>query len=264
MTVALAYLRRDFLVWSSYKLAAFWQVVGVLGMGVMIYFIGEAVGERSTVIPEQNGSYAAFALAGVAFFDILFRGLGTLSAAVSEHQRAGTLEPMLLPPIKNHELLISFCLFPFCVSLFRTAVLLTFGFLVLGFWDSANALTILAVLVPAQLTFLGIGALSAASVLLLKQGDPIRMAYSVAMLTLGGAFVPVDAMPGWLQLTAALLPLTHALSGIREGLDGGSLADVAPQVAVLCALAVVLLPAGILAFNWAVQRAKREGSLLEY
>jgi ABC-2 type transport system permease protein len=264
MTVALAYLRRDFLVWTSYRLAAFWQVAGVLGMAVIIYFIGDAVGERSNVISEENGSYAAFALAGVAFFDVLFRGLGTLSAAVSDHQRAGTLEPMLLPPIKNYELLLSFCLFPFCVSLFRTAVFLSFGFVLLGFWSSANALSILAVLIPAQLTFLGIGALSAASVLLLKQGDPIRLAYSVAMLTLGGAFFPVDAMPRWLQLLADLLPLTHALSGIREGLDGASLVDVAPQIALLSALAAVLLPAGLLSFSWAVRRSKQEGSLVEY
>jgi ABC-2 type transport system permease protein len=262
--VAYAYLRRDFLVWSSYRLAAFWQVAGVLGMAVLIYFIGEAVGERSNVIPQEGGSYAAFALAGLTFFDVLFRGLGTLSAAVSEHQRAGTLEQLLLPPVKEHELLFSLCMFPFCMSLFRTVVFLTFGFAILGFWGSANVLSIVAVLVPAQLTFLGIGALSAASVLLLKQGDPIRLAYSAAMLTLGGTFVPVDAMPGWLQHIAALFPLTHALSGIREGLGGGSLVDVAPQVALLSALAVVLLPAGLLAFSWAVRRAKQEGSLVEY
>jgi len=264
VTAAVAYLRRDFLVWSSYRLAAFWQVAGALGIAGIVYFIGEAVGDRANSIPEENGSYAAFALAGVAFFDMLFRGLGTLSASVSEHQRAGTLEPMLLPPIREHELLLSFCLFPFCISMLRTSVFLIFGFVLLGFWDSANGLSILAVLVPAQLTFLGIGALSAASVLLLKQGDPIRLAYSVAMLTLGGAFFPVDAMPGWLQQLALLLPLTHALSGIREGLDGGSLVDVAPQVAVLTALAVVCLPAGLLAFRWAVRRAKQEGSLVEY
>lgn len=264
MTVAMAYLRRDFLVWSSYRLAAFWQVAGVLGIAAMIYFIGDAVGNRSNVISQEKGSYAAFALAGIAFFDILFRGLGTLSAAVSDHQRAGTLEPMLLPPIRDHELLLSFCLFPFCVSLFRTVVFLTFGFVLLGFWSSANPLSILAVLIPAQLTFLGIGALSAASVLLLKQGDPIRLAYSVAMLTLGGALFPVDAMPGWLQVFAWLLPLTYALSGIREGLDGGSLRDVALQVSVLTGLAAVLLPAGLYAFSWAVTRGKKEGSLAEY
>lgn len=264
MNVAMAYLRRDFLVWTSYRMAAFWQVVGVLGMAVVIYLISNAVGDRSDVISEQNGSYAAFALAGVAFFDILFRGLGTLSAAVSEHQRAGTLETMLLPPIRDHELLISFCLFPFCISLLRTAVFLAFGFAVLGFWSSANPASILGVIMPAQLTFLGIGALSAAFVLLLKQGDPIRMGYSVAMLTLGGAFFPVSAMPEWLQFFAALLPLTHALTGVREGLDGGSLKDVAPQIAVLTGMAVVLLPAGIVAFSLALRRAKQEGSLVEY
>jgi hypothetical protein len=60
------------------------------------------------------------------------------------------------------------------------------------------------------------------------------------------------------------LPLTHALSGIREGLDGASLVDVAPQIALLSALAAVLLPAGLLSFSWAVRRSKQEGSLVEY
>ena len=264
MTAAMAYLRRDFLVWSSYRFAAFWQVLGVVGLATVIYLVGDAVGERSNVISEQDGSYAAFALAGVAFFDVLFRGLGTLSAAVTDHQRAGTLEPVLLPPIKNYELLLSFCLFPYCLSWLRTTVFLAVGFVVLGYWSSANAVSVLAVLVPAQLAFLGLGALSAASVLLLKQGDPIRLAYSIAMLTLGGALFPVEAMPRLLQLLALLLPLTYALSGIREGLDGASPIDVAPQIAVLCALALVLVPLGFMTFGWAVHRAKQEGSLVEY
>ena len=264
MRVALAYLRRDFLVWSSYRLSAFWQIAGVLGLAAMIYFIGQAVGERSTVISQEDGSYAAFALAGLTFFDVLFRGLGTLSAAVSDHQRAGTLEHLLLPPVKDSELLVSLCLFPLCMSLMRTAVFLTFGFAVLGFWGSANPLSVLAVLIPAQLTFLGIGALSAASVLLLKQGDPIRLAYSVAMLGLSGTFFPVHAMPRWLQVVAALFPLTYALSGIREALDGGTLIDVGPQVLLLTTLALVLVPLGFFAFGGAVRRAKQEGSLVEY
>jgi ABC-2 type transport system permease protein len=264
MSVAIGYLRRDLLIWSSYRLAVLWQFLAIFMMAGMIYFAGSVMGENPDLIGEEGGSYIAFILVGIAFMDLLGQGLGSLPIAIRDNQHAGTLEPMLLAPIDELTLLLSFWLFRFLQSLIRTVLLISFGILVLGFWRDANVFSVLAVIIPAALTFFALGAFSAAFVVLVKQGDPVRIAYTALIAIFGGAFFPIEALPGWVQPVALFVPLTYALSGIRQGLDGAPPIDVLPQVAVLSVMAVVLLPLGIWAFRSAILRAKREGALGEY
>ncbi len=264
MSIALASLRRDFLIWSSYRLAAFWQVGGAFVMVGLIYYGGSAIGDHSDFISEEGGSYVAFILVGIAFMDVLSQGLQAIPRAINDNQRAGTLEPMLLAPIGDSAVLMSFWFFRFLFSIVRMSIFVLFGVAVFGFWHSANPLTVLAVLIPAEIAFVAIGALSAAFMILVKQGDPVLIAYSAVTAIFGGAIFPTTALPHWLQVLTLFVPLTYALDGVREGLAGGSLLDVAPQVAALSGLAALLLPVGLIAFSGALNRAKREGSLGEY
>ncbi|MDO8614714.1 MAG: ABC transporter permease [Dehalococcoidia bacterium] len=264
MSVALAYFRRDFQIWSSYRLAALWQLVTPFMLIGLIYFAGEAIGDRSDLIKEENGSYVAFILVGVAFADVLLGGLNNLPQQIHDQQRLGMLEPTLVAPIRNLSLLTSIWLFRFSLSLVRMTMFMAFGFIALGFWHSVDPSSVILILIAAEITYLALGAFSAAFVILFKEGDPVRLAYAGFSTVIGGAIFPVDALPDWMEPIALLIPLTHALSGIREGLDGGSIADVAPQLITLTIMAVVLVPAALYAFSWALQRAKREGSLGQY
>jgi ABC-2 type transport system permease protein len=160
--------------------------------------------------------------------------------------------------------MVSFWLFRFLFSMVRMTIFVLFGVIVLGFWGSANPLSIIAVMTPAVATFLGMGCISAAFLLLIKQGDPLLIVFTAATAMMGGAFFPVEVLPDWMQALTILVPLTHALSGVREGLNGGSVTDVLPQITILSGMALVILPAGLMMFNGSMLRAKREGSLGEY
>ncbi len=260
----MGYLRRDLLIWSSYRLAVFWQFLALVMMAGIIYFAGSALAGNSDLIDEEDGSYVAFILVGIAFMDFLGQGLGALPIGIRDNQQAGTLEPMLLAPVNNMTLLLSFWMFRFLLSLVRTVLLMSFGFLILGFWHDADVVSVIAVVLPAIVAFFALGALSAAFVVLVKQGDPIRIAYTAMIAIFGGAFFPVQALPEWIQPLALLMPLTYALSGIRDGLNGASPQDVLPQIIVLTVMAVVLMPIGLRAFSYSIDRAKREGALGEY
>jgi ABC-2 type transport system permease protein len=264
MSVAYAFLRRDFLIWSSYRLSAFWQISGVFLTLGLVYFAGTAIGDRSELIDEENGSYVAFILIGLAFMDVLLQGLSSLPRAINDNQRAGTFEPMLLAPITPGSMLVNFFTFKFLFSIFRMVIMIGFGLIVLGFWEHFQPLTVLVVLVPAVLTFMAMGALSAAFLILVKQGDPILLAYSGITAILGGAVFPVEALPDWIRPVTFLIPLTHALSGIRDGFNGHPVGDVLPQIAVLSVMAAVMLPPSLKAFAWSLDRARKEGALAEY
>ncbi|MCP4549325.1 MAG: ABC transporter permease, partial [bacterium] len=76
---------------------------------------------------------------------------------------------------------------------------------------------------------------------------------------------PVAVMPDWMQLAAKLLPITYALEAMRRALfEGQSLRDLWLPLTVLAAMAVVLLPASLWAFSQAVEKGRRDGSLVQY
>lgn len=269
MSVPLAFLRRDLLIWSSYRTAVLWQLLGIFVFIGLVYFLGATFeGSRTLTgggaISAQTGGFVGFVLSGIAFTDVLMQGLYALPQAIRGNQKDGTLEPMLLTPISTMSLAVSSSLFGFVQALARMIVYLGFGVVALGVWREANVLTLLAVLVTATLSFVALGALSAAFIIVLKQGDPIIVAYSALTALVGGVFFPVSALPVWIRPISRLVPLTYALDGLRLALDGAPLARVAGPLVALGGMALVLLPLGALAFNLAVNYAKKEGSLGQY
>jgi ABC-2 type transport system permease protein len=60
------------------------------------------------------------------------------------------------------------------------------------------------------------------------------------MMFLGGVFVPVAALPVWLQVVARALPLTYTVEALGVALAGGSLIAAALDLLALTGFAVVL------------------------
>jgi ABC-2 type transport system permease protein len=82
---------------------------------------------------------------------------------------------------------------------------------------------------------------------------------------LGGIYYPVTILPGWLQFFSYLLPVTYALRGMRLALlQGASTGAILPDILVLALFSVLLMPASLSAFRFAVRRAKVDGSLSQY
>lgn len=276
MRTALAFLRRDWLVWTSYRAAMFQHYLGVVLLVLLVYVLGSNfAGDLSpespllqppegVEIPPHSGDYVAFALIGLALTDMFMSGLTGVPKALRNAQYSGTLETMLLSPIRNHEFLIGSGMFSFMQSLARAFLLLTFGYLVLGFWKQANLGLMPLVFIPGLLCFVALGLFSASFILILKQGDPISLGYAAVSTILGGTLFPTNALPGWLQPVVFLLPLSHALAGMRLAFAGAPIAAAMPQILILWAFALVLLPSAFLFFRMAMRRARRKGSLGYY
>ena len=78
---------------------------------------------------------------------------------------------------------------------------------------------------------------------------------------LSGAVYPVSVLPGWLEPVAKVLPQTYLIEAMRlTVLDGASIADLAPQLGPLLVF-VAALPGSLIVFDFAMHRARVEGSL---
>ena len=76
---------------------------------------------------------------------------------------------------------------------------------------------------------------------------------------------PVSVLPRTLQKLSLLIPVTHSLNGLRLALfRSAGLQELRGPIVALAVFSAVLLPLSVLAFSWAVRRAKLAGSVAFY
>lgn len=265
IAIATAFIRRDFLIWTSYRLAFLWQVLGVIGMVGVLYFVGQYVGEGLTE-PVQGLSvdYFDYLITGIAFTDVLTFGLGALPGTIRAGQQSGTLEAMLLAHFRLFSIIIYSSAFSLLLSIVRLTIYAGMAVFIFHLWLEANLVSLIVIFLLSSIVFICLGALSASFTLVLKRGDPVIGIYGLISALLGGVLFPVSILPDWVQPLSKFVPLFHALSGIRFALGGASLAELRVEVFSLLLMVIIFLPFSVIVFRWAINRAKMEGSLVQY
>jgi ABC-2 type transport system permease protein len=267
MSVASAFLKRDLSVALSYRLSFVLTIFGIFFSVASFYFLSQLFG--AALVPQlqqYGGDYFSFVLIGLAFTGYLGLSLSNFSASIRQGQVTGTLEIMLLSPTRLSTILLSSSLWSYLQTTINVIIYIAIGALLFGFSISqANFLTALVVLILSIASFSGFGILSAAVVLVVKQGDPISWLFGGFSTLLAGVYYPISVLPSWLTPLSHLIPMTYALDAMRLAmLKGGSLYDVRLDILVLFGFALVLTPLSFFAFRLALKRAKIEGSLIQY
>jgi ABC-2 type transport system permease protein len=267
MAKAWSFIRRDFRVNVSYRLAFLLRFLGLFFSVALYYFIAELIG--GAAIPQlesYGGDYFAFLLIGIALSGYLGTSLGSFSGVIRREQVTGTLEMMLLTPTRLSTIIISSSLWSFLLTSINVFLYLLLGVLLFGLdlgrgnWPAA-----LLVLALTILCFSSLGVIAAAFIMVLKRGDPVTWAFGMLSNLLGGVYYPVTIMPQSLQYLSYLLPVTYSLRAMRHALlMGYSFVELLPDIAVLSLFCLVLLPLSLISFRYAVHRAKVEGSLTHY
>lgn len=263
----LAFLKRDVQIDLSYKLRFLMQFVGIFFSTALTFFVSELIGSSiSNKLAGYGGDYFSFVIVGIALTDYLSVSLEQFSNEIRSAQLEGTLETLLVTPTSVYTVLFSSSLYNFFLTSLRVMVYILLGLLLFGL--KLHLTSILALVVLMILTigsFAGIGLISAAFILVLKQGSPLPLLVTTASGLLGGVFYPVDILPAWLVPVSQLLPITHALEAMRQILlNGASFAFISEKVLILVFFSAILIPMGLAAFGYGLKIAKREGSLLYY
>lgn len=263
----LAFVKRDFLVAASYKTAFAADVLGILFQVTTFYYIGAVVGGGiAPALADYGHDYFAFLLVGIALMDFVHTSLNTFGLSIRDSQMTGTLEAVLLSPIRLPEMVIFSSLWPYLFTAFRFITYMTIGGLLFGLQISPDGIaTALVVLLLTILCFAPLGILSAAVIMVFKKGAWFQMLVNGASFLLAGVAYPVEVLPSWATHISYYLPLTHSVNGMREALlNGRGLADVGDDLAFLAAFALVLMPLALWMFDLAVRRTKHLGTLTQY
>jgi ABC-2 type transport system permease protein len=264
---AIAFIRRDFQIESSYKMNFIMNVIDSMMILVFFYFLNELVAQGETrFLGRYGGNFLAFTVIGLAFARYFQLTLRMFSESIRAAQLSGCLEAMLSSQTDALTIVLMSSLYGLLSGAAQPLLILATGVLLMGVdLSHMNILATILVLAFSILTFVAFGVLSAATILWLKKGDPLAWVLGGMGTMLGGAYFPIEVLPPWLQKVSFLIPITYSLEALRMTmLKGYSLEMIAHPLLVLALMAVILLPASLLIFATTVRKGRIEGTLMQY
>jgi ABC-2 type transport system permease protein len=258
-----AFFMRDFTTATSYPLEFLLRIATAIFPLFVLYLPAKLLGNVEST--REYGGFLPFSVIGIGVMNFFMASYGSFASAIRSEQSMGTLESVLMTPVSVPVLVLASSTWAFAWSTI-TAVLfigggaLLYGIALQGSWALALVFVVLTTLV-----FIALGVLSASFIMVWKRGDPIGPIVSIMFFLLGGVVYPTSVLPTWLGAFAWLLPITHASAGIRDVLiKGAGVSAVSLHLGVLVGYAVLMMPLSLFAFQRAVKRATRDGTLLQF
>jgi ABC-2 type transport system permease protein len=258
----MAIIRRDLLVASRYPAGL---ATSAIAAGVQLgafYFLSQAIGSN---FRPAGLEYFPFVLVGTAVFTFWLTSINSFIRVVQDAQQAGTVEVLMTSSTPAPVLVSLSAVSAFSGSGLQLLLYIGAGLLFFRARWHADVAACLAVLLLSVLIASGLGMLGAALQLHLHRGTAVLWLIGSGTWFLTGTLFPVDVLPKALQSAATLIPITHAVNAARAALlRGAGLADIKHEIGILCVFSCILLPVGLFAFRFALQRGRIDGTLSFY
>jgi ABC-2 type transport system permease protein len=266
-TKARSFIRKDYIIGSSYKLNFILTFLNSTFPVISLFFVSKLFEASATSSLEKYGSnYFTFALMGISFTRFFQLAVDTFSGSIKRAQSAGCLEAILSSQTDAKTVVLFSSFYSFLTAGIQLIFMLFIGTLFFNFsFANTNIIAALLSFLISLLAFISIGIFSAAGTVIFKQGEPVGWFFGAVSALLSGSIFPVGVMPVWLQYISKLLPTTYALDALRLSvLQNFSIEMLGSQLIILAAMALILFPLSLKTFEWAVERGKRDGTLMQY
>ncbi len=198
--------------------------------------------------PDLNSAY--FMIPGVTGMILSFiTTILTATAIVRERER-GTIEQLIVTPIRSWELVIG-KLLPYAILAFvETFEIIIIGHLWFGVPVRGSLVLIVFTSGLFLMSSLGIGLLASTVANTQQEAMMTVMMYNLPSIFLSGFFFPIQAMPQFLQWVSYLIPLRFYLVVIRSLLlKGVGIEAIQREVITLAVFGIVIMGAAALRFR---------------
>jgi ABC-2 type transport system permease protein len=198
--------------------------------------------------PDLLGSYNM--VPGLIAMILMMTTTNLTSASIVKERERGTIEQLIVTPIRNWELVIAKITPYILVSMGDTILVLLIG----TAWFHVpirGSLTLLLALTGLYLLpNLGLGLLISTFAHTQQEAQFMTMPIMLPSMMLSGFLFPVTSLPLFLQVIGNLLPLTYFLFIVRSiVIKGAGIELMIPQILALTGLAIVLLGIAAMRFR---------------
>ncbi|GAC1348914.1 MAG: hypothetical protein NVSMB19_01430 [Vulcanimicrobiaceae bacterium] len=258
--------RRDAKLELAYPVAFATQWVAILVGVAGFYFISKLVTpNRALGFGGQTSSYFSYVIVNVAFMILQTNAVQSFATTLRRDQMFDMIEPIFATPTPVGLLAFSSGLWKLAVSLVQVVTYLGIAALFFGLDLSGTNVGTLLVFVSLSVACMSsIGVIGAGIVIYSKHEPPSSFLVGGAASLLAGVIFPVAMLPAPLRAVSWALPITHSLAGVRGAVHGAQLWQLSSDAVWLTIATLLLLPAALLTFAWAVDRARSDGTLAQY
>lgn len=260
-----AFLRRDWKVARSYRFQFVLDLCVVPLSLALFYFLARLVEPgRLPADADLEQGYFSYAAVGLVVVRMVQTALTSFATKLRTEQISGTFETLLSSPVSSSVVVLGSAAFELLRALAgglaTLAVAALFGLRIEPGLELAAAVVVgLPALVA---TFAAVGVIVAAFAVVVKQITALLGLATGVLGLLAGAYFPIELLPGPLRVAANLLPFTWGVDVLRAALLRNEVA--AGRLVSLVAFAVVSLPLSLWLFRWAVDRARRGGTVTQF
>lgn len=222
----------------------------VLQPAIWLIFFGAGVGRTVDEDIIGTGDYIAFMLPGIIAFTVVGNGVAGAMPLMWDKEQ-GYLDKMMSMPIARSSIIVSRFVFMAALGSVQSLLVIAVA-LIMGVDLASSPAGILPMLAAAALLALAVTAVYCALAYWVPGHGTffaITGFITLPLLFMSNAFVPLDAMPGWMEAVALANPLTYAITAMRTLVLDGWEVDLLLPFAVLTAVSVACLAIGTYQFG---------------
>lgn len=255
-------VRRDAIVFASYRAQVLTQIFGMLFNLTIFFFISKLLHSRAFATSQ---AYFAYVVVGLVIMQVLITTLGLTPTQVRQELVAGTMERFLVSPFGADNGVVAMMIFPIVSSFVTGAIMLLIAATVFGLPLAGSAPLALPIAVLGSISFMPFALALVAVVIAFKQATVGTQFVVSGIAIVGGLYFPAKLLPGWIRWTSEVQPFAPAGDLLRHTLVNQPLLESAgTDVLKLLAFTAVLFPLSLWLLRRAILFGQRRGTIIEY
>lgn len=202
-----------------------------------------------------NPNYFEFVAPGIMAMVVMMALMTGLPHAISYEKDVGTLDGMLVAPIRKFSIIFGKTLAQTIRGLIQGFIVLLLAIFLFGVTINGSLWLVLLIILLNVFSFVGLGILITSFTDKEETATMVMMTIMFPMMFFSGVFFPIQQMPNFMQYIAKVLPLTYATSALRKVMVlGAPLSAIMGQIIFLVAFGVAFMIIAIPMFKKAMSR----------
>jgi len=200
-------------------------------------------------------NYFDFMAPGLMAMTVMMSVMTGLPAAISHEREIGTLDGMMVAPIRRLGIILGKTLAQTVRGLLQGILILILAIVLFGVVIHGSILLIFALLFLGVFSFVGLGVVITSFAKDQETAMMVMMTLMFPMLFLSGVFFPIQQMPWYMQNISKVLPLTYAITALRKVMIlGANLSAITLELTVLIGFGTIMILIALPVFRKAMTR----------
>ena len=202
-------------------------------------------------VEARTQTYLDFLVPGLLAMALMQIAMGGSGFNLVEFRRKGILKRLFVTPVQPKNFITGLVLSRLLIVMIQLSILLGIAILLLDITFIGNLANLYVFIILGTTIFLCLGFCLGSLAKTQQAIMAMNMLLTWPQMLLTGIFYPIDAMPGFIQPLANVLPLSFVVNGLRGvAIEGANVIALLPNVIGIVIWIAIGLGFAIKLFNW--------------